>query len=109
MCLYLSPIPSASRRSFKGAKTPCLENIANNTAVSLAVLAAAKREDDGRAEEDPFAAEQESRGRNEIRRTTHTKDWRLKVIDVVAQSPAQPGNPINGEPQCDANTRDPPS
>src|SRR3546814_12375198 len=62
--LYLR-YPSAPRRSFKDAKIQRLENMANEVAVGLAVLVAAKREDAGRADVDRLRAEAAARGRNE--------------------------------------------
>ncbi|MEP3049774.1 MAG: hypothetical protein ABJP48_10555 [Erythrobacter sp.] len=80
--LYLR-YSSALRRSFKDAKIQRLENIANDIAVGLAVLATAKREDDRRAEEDRIRAEEEVRRRNEARRLAYIEDRRLKVLDLV--------------------------
>lgn len=80
--LYLR-YSSALRRSFKDAKIQRVENMANDIAVGLAVLAAAKREDDRRAEEDRIRAEEEARRRNEARRLAYIEDRRLKVLEVV--------------------------
>lgn len=80
--LYLR-YSSALRRSFKDAKIQRLENMANDIAVGLAVLATAKREDDRRAEEDRIRAEEEVRRRNEARRLAYIEDRRLKVLDLV--------------------------
>ncbi len=80
--LYLR-YSSALRRSFKDAKIQRVENMANDIAVGLAVLAAAKREDDRRAEEDRIRAEEEARRRNEARRLAYIEDRRLKVLELV--------------------------
>ena len=80
--LYLR-YPSALRRSFKDAKIQRVENMANDIAVGLAVLAAAKREDDRRVEEDRIRAEEEARRRNEARRLAYIEDRRLKVLELV--------------------------
>lgn len=80
--LYLR-YSSALRRSFKDAKIQRVENMANDIAVGLAVLAAAKREDDRRAEDDRIRAEEEARRRNEARRLAYIEDRRLKVLELV--------------------------
>lgn len=80
--LYLR-YSSALRRSFKDAKIQRVENMANDIAVGLAVLAVAKREDDRRAEEDRIRAEEEARRRNEARRLAYIEDLRLKVLELV--------------------------
>src|SRR3546814_2731918 len=75
--LYLR-YPSALRRSFKDAKIQRLENMANDVAVGLAVLVAAKREDARRAEEDRLRAEEAARRRNEAKRLAYIEERRLK-------------------------------
>ena len=62
---------SALRRSFKDAKIQPLEKMANDIAVGLAVLAAAKRENGGRAEEDRLRAEAAARRRNKSKRLAY--------------------------------------
>jgi len=80
--LYLR-YSSALRRSFKDAKIQRLESMANDIAVGLAVLAAAKREDDRRAEIDRLRAEEETKRRNEAKRLAYIEDRRLKVLGAV--------------------------
>lgn len=80
--LYLR-YSSTLRRSFKDAKIQRLENMANDIAVGLAVLTAAKREDDRRAEEDGLRAEEEARRRNEAKRLAYIEDRRRKILEAV--------------------------
>lgn len=56
---------------------------ANDIAVGLAVLAAAKREDDRRAEEARERAEEETRRRNEAKRLAYIEDRRHKLLEIV--------------------------
>ncbi len=74
---------SSLRRSFKDAKVQRLEKMANDIAVGLAVLAAAMREDQERAEVERLRAEEESRRRNEAERLAYIEDRRHKVLEVV--------------------------
>lgn len=74
---------SSLRRSFKDAKVQRLENMANDIAVGLAVLAAAKLEDEQRAEEDRIRAEGAAQRRNEAKRLAYIEDRRLKVLAVA--------------------------
>ena len=80
--LYLR-YSSSLRRSFKDAKVQRLENMANDIAIGLAVLAAAKREDEQRAEEDRIRAEEAARRRNEAKRLAYIEERRLKVLEVA--------------------------
>jgi hypothetical protein len=57
--------------------------MANDVAVGLAVLVAAKREDDRRAEEDRLRAEEAARRRNEAKRLAYIEERRLKVLEAV--------------------------
>lgn len=57
--------------------------MANDVAVGLAVPAAAKCEDDRRAEEDRLHAEEGASRRNEARRPAYIENRRLKVLEVV--------------------------
>src|SRR3546814_12376531 len=81
--------PSALRRSFKDAKIQRLENMANDVAVGLAVLVAAKREDARRAEEDRLRAEEAARRRNEAKRLAYIEERRLKVLEALLGSVEQ--------------------
>src|SRR3546814_18247208 len=57
--------------------------MANDVAVGLAVLVAAKREDARRAEEDRLRAEEAARRRNEDKRLAYIEERRLKVLEAV--------------------------
>src|SRR3546814_3009155 len=57
--------------------------MANDVAVGLAVLVAAKREDARRAEEDRLRAEEAARRRNEAKRLAYIEERRLKVLEAV--------------------------
>lgn len=74
---------SAIRRSFNDAKIQRLENLANDIAVGLSVLGAAKKEDERRAEIARLQAEEEVRRRNEQRRLAYIEDRRLKVLETA--------------------------
>ena len=80
--LYLR-YSSSLRRSFKDAKIQRLENMANDIAVGLAVLASAKREDDRKAEEDRIRAEEEARRRNEARRLASVSYTHLTLPTIL--------------------------
>src|SRR3546814_17167346 len=56
--------------------------MANDVAVGLAVLVAAKREDARRAEEDRLRAEEAARRRNEAKRLAYIEERRLKVLEA---------------------------
>lgn len=80
--LYLR-YAGAVRRSFNDGKVQRLETMANDIAVGLVVLAAAKREDERRAGEAKLRAEEETRRRNESRRLAYIEERRLKVLAAV--------------------------
>lgn len=74
---------SQIRRSFKDAKIQRLENMAADIAVGIAVLAAAKREDDRKAEEARLLEEEATRRRIEAKRRTYIEERRSKVLGEV--------------------------
>lgn len=78
--LYLR-YASQIRRSFKDGKVQRLEKMAQDIAVGLAVLAAAKREDDRRIEVARIEAEEEKRRRIEARRLAYIEKRRSTILD----------------------------
>lgn len=74
---------SQIRRSFKDAKIQRLENMAADIAVGMAVLGAAKREDDRKAEEARLREEEATRLRIEAKRRDYIEDRRSKVLGEV--------------------------
>lgn len=77
---------SQVRRAFKDAKLQRLENLAPDIAVGLAVLAAAKVEDDKKAEEARLREEEAKQRRIEAKRLAYIDDRRRKVLeDVLAR------------------------
>jgi hypothetical protein len=77
---------SQVRRAFKDAKLQRLENLAPDITVGLAVLAAAKAEDDQKAEEERLREEEAKRRRIEAQRLAYIAERRDKVLeDVLAR------------------------
>lgn len=77
---------SQVRRAFKDAKLQRLENLAPDIAVGLAVLAAAKEEDDQKAEEAQLREEEAKRRRIEAQRLAYVAERRDKILeDVLAR------------------------
>jgi len=77
---------SQVRRAFKDAKLQRLENLAPDIAVGLAVLAAAKVEDDQKVEEARLREEDAKRRRIEGQRLAYIAERRDKVLeDVLAR------------------------
>lgn len=77
---------SQVRRAFKDAKLQRLENLAPDIAVGFAVLAAAKAEDDQKAEEARQREEEAKRRRIEAQRLAYIAERRDKVLeDVLAR------------------------
>ncbi|MDP3549333.1 MAG: hypothetical protein Q8R81_02945 [Novosphingobium sp.] len=74
---------SQIRRSFKDAKIQRLENMAADIAVAIAVLGAAMREDDRKAEEARLREEEATRRRIEAKRRAYIEDRRSKVLGEV--------------------------
>jgi hypothetical protein len=74
---------SQLRRSFKDAKIQRLENLAADIAVGLSVLAAAKREDNAKAEAARDRAEEERLLRIEAKRRAYVEERRGKVLNEV--------------------------
>lgn len=74
---------SQVRRAFKDAKLQRLENLAPDIAVGLAVLTAAKAEDDQKAEEARLREEEAKRRRIEAQRLAHIAERRDKVFEDV--------------------------
>lgn len=83
--IYLRYAPQV-RRAFKDAKLQRLENLAPDIAVGLAVLAAAKAEDDQKVEEARLREEDAKRRRIEGQRLAYIAERRDKVLeDVLAR------------------------
>lgn len=74
---------SQVRRAFKDAKLQRLENLAPDIAIGLAVLAAAKAEDDQKAEEARLREEEAKLRRIEAQRLAYIAERRDKVIEDV--------------------------
>lgn len=74
---------SQIRRSFKDAKIQRLENMAADIAVGMAVLGAAKREDDRKAEEARLREEEATRLRIEAKRRAYIEERRSRVLGEV--------------------------
>ncbi|NML96144.1 hypothetical protein [Novosphingobium olei] len=74
---------SQIRRSFKDAKIQRLENMAADIAVGMAVLGAAKREDDRKAEEARVREEEATRLRIEAKRRGYIEERRSRVLGEV--------------------------
>jgi hypothetical protein len=82
----ISTYASQVRRAFKDAKLQRLENLAPDIAVGLAVLAAAKAEDDQKVEEARLREENAKRRRIEGQRLAYIAERRDKVLeDVLAR------------------------
>ncbi|MDR6790758.1 hypothetical protein J2Y58_004141 [Sphingomonas sp. BE138] len=71
------------RRSFRDAKTQRLETMAGDIAVGVAVLAAAKKQDRLRREEDARLREQERLRREQVLRDKHVEERRGIALDKV--------------------------
>ena len=80
---------SQIRRSFKDGKVQRLETMAHDIAVGLAVLAAAKREDDRQAEAARIQAEGEQRRRIEAQRRAYIEKRRSTVLEEVLDRVSQ--------------------
>lgn len=78
------------RRSFNDAKVQRLENIASDIAVGIAVLAAAKKGDHVRREEQAGQREEERRLRELALRRDQIAERRGKALDEVLDEMASP-------------------
>lgn len=76
------------RRSFKDAKIQRIENMASDIAVGIAVLAAAKKDDRGKREEQARQREEEKRLRELALRRDHIAERRGKALDEVLEEMA---------------------
>lgn len=73
------------RRSFKDAKVQRIENMASDIAVGIAVLAAAKKNDQVKREEQARQREEERRLRELALRRDHIAERRGKALDEVLE------------------------
>lgn len=73
------------RRSFKDAKIQRLENMAGDIAVGIAVLAAAKKDDHVKREEQARQREEEKRLRELALRSDHIVERRGKALDEILE------------------------
>jgi len=71
------------RRSFKDAKVQRIDNMASDIAVAIAVLAAAKKDDRAKREEQARQREEERRQRELALRKNHIAERRGKALDEV--------------------------
>jgi hypothetical protein len=76
------------RRSFKDAKVQRIENMASDIAVGIAVLAAAKKDDQVKREEQARQREEERRLRELAFRRDHIAERRGKALDDVLEEMA---------------------
>ncbi|WP_293869638.1 MULTISPECIES: hypothetical protein [unclassified Sphingomonas] len=76
------------RRSFKDAKVQRIENMASDIAVGIAVLAAAKKDDQVKREEQARQREEERRLRELALRRDHIAERRGKALDEVLEEMA---------------------
>jgi hypothetical protein len=76
------------RRSFKDAKVQRIENMASDIAVGIAVLAAAKKDDQVKREEQARHREEERRLRELALRRDHIAERRGKALDEVLEEMA---------------------
>ncbi len=76
------------RRSFKDAKVQRIENMASDIAVGIAVLAAAKKDDQVKREEQARQREEERRLREFALRGDHIAERRGKALDEVLEEMA---------------------
>jgi hypothetical protein len=78
-------LTGAPRRSFKDAKVQRLENMASDIAVGIAVLAAAKKDDQAKREEQERQREEARRLRELALRQDHIAERRGKALDEVLE------------------------
>lgn len=76
------------RRSFKDAKVQRIENMASDIAVGIAILAAAKKDDCVKREEQARQREEEKRLRELALRRDHIAERRGKALDEVLEEMA---------------------
>ena len=76
------------RRSFKEAKVQRIENMASDIAVGIAVLAAAKKDDQVKRQEQTRQREEERRLRELALRRDHIAERRSKALDEVLEEMA---------------------
>lgn len=76
------------RRSFKDAKVQRIENMASDIAVGIAVLAAAKKDDQVKREEQARQREEDRRLREFALRRDHIAERRGKALDEVLEEMA---------------------
>jgi hypothetical protein len=76
------------RRSFKDAKVQRIENMASDIAVGIAVLAAAKKDDHVKREEQARQCKEERRLREVALRRDHIAERRGKALDEVLEEMA---------------------
>jgi hypothetical protein len=74
---------SSPRRSFRDAKVQRLENMASDIAVGLAVLAATKKAERLRREEDQRRAEEQRRLRELALRASHVEERRTAALETI--------------------------
>lgn len=74
---------SSPRRSFRDAKVQRLENMAVDIVVGIAVLAAARKEDRQRREEDARQREEERLRREQALREQHVEERRVAALDEL--------------------------
>ena len=79
---------SSPRRSFKDTKVQRIENMASDIAVGIAVLAAAKKDDRVKREEQARQHEEERRQRELALRKDHIAERRGKALDEVLEEMA---------------------
>lgn len=85
---YSYLLGSSPRRSFKDAKVQRIENMASDIAVGIAVLAAAKKDDRVKREEQARQHEEERRQRELALRKEHIAERRGKALDEVLEEMA---------------------
>ena len=76
------------RRSFRDAKVQRIENMASDIAVGIVVLAAAKKDDNVKREEQARQREEERRQRELALRKGHIAERRGKALDEVLEEMA---------------------
>jgi len=84
-------LDGSPRRSFKDAKVQRIENMATDIAVGIAVLAAAKKDDQVKREEQSRQREEERRQRELALRRDHIAERRGKALDDARASLIEDG------------------
>jgi hypothetical protein len=81
-------LSGSPRRSFRDAKVQRLETMAGDIAVGIAVLAAAKKEDSLRREEQERQREEARRQRELVLRARHVEERRGEALDKILEEVA---------------------